>query len=396
MSNAVIVDIVRTPSGRGKPGGALSGVHPVSLLATALEALVDRNGLAPDAVDDVIGGCVSQVADQSLNVTRSALLAAGLAESVPATTIDRQCGSSQQAVHFAAQGVMAGAYDAVVACGVESMSRVPMFSSTAGGDPHAPLAERYPEGLVQQGFSAELLAARHGLDRGQLDAFAARSHRLAAETAAAGGFDRELIPVRTTSAEGESVVVTADETIRAGTTPEALAGLRPAFSDDAFAARFPEVEWSITPGNSSPLTDGASAALIMSEQRAAELGLTPRARFTSFSVVGSDPLTMLDGVVPATRQALDRAGLKIDQIDAFEVNEAFAPVPLLWQNELGADPDRVNPRGGAIALGHPLGASGVRLLATMLHQLEDTGGRYGLQTMCEGGGMANATIVERV
>jgi acetyl-CoA acyltransferase len=396
MSSAVIVDVVRTPSGRGKPGGALSAVHPVDLLATVLRAVVERNGLAPDAVDDVIGGCVSQVADQALNVTRSAVLAAGLAESVPATTIDRQCGSSQQAVHFAAQGVMAGVYDAVIACGVESMSRVPMFSNAAGGDPHAPLAARYPAGLVQQGVSAELLAARHGLDRDRLDAFAARSHRLAAETAAAGGFDRELLPVTTLDAAGERVVVTADETIRPGTTVEGLAGLRPAFADDEVAARFPEITWSVTPGNSSPLSDGASAALIMSERRAAELGLRPRARFAAFSVVGSDPLTMLDGVVPATRQALGRAGLTIDDVDAFEVNEAFAPVPLLWQDALGADPARVNPRGGAIALGHPLGASGVRLLATMLHHLEDGGGRYGLQTMCEGGGMANATIVERL
>ncbi len=394
MNNAVIVDVVRTPSGRGKAGGALAGVHPVDLLATVLRAVVERNDLDPAAIDDVIGGCVSQNGDQALNVTRSGVLAAGLAETVPATTIDRQCGSSQQAVHFAAQGVMAGVYDTVIACGVESMSRVPMFSNAVGGEPQAPLARRYPEGLVQQGISAELIAARWGLDRERLDAFAVRSHELASAAADEGAFAREIVPVEVDGMTDGPVL--ADETIRQGTTPERLAGLRPAFEDAAFAERFPEIGWAITPGNSSPLTDGASAVLIMSEQRAAQLGLTPRARFAAFSVVGSDPLTMLDGIVPATRQALSRAGLGVGDVDAFEVNEAFASVPLMWQQELDADPERLNPRGGAIALGHPLGASGGRLLATLLHHLEDTGGRYGLQTMCEGGGMANATVIERV
>jgi acetyl-CoA acetyltransferase family protein len=392
MPSAVIVDVVRTASGRGKPGGALSGVHPVRLLADTLRALLDRTGIDPAGIDDVIAGCVSQAGEQTLNIARNAVLAAGVPESVPGTTVDRQCGSSQQAVHFAAQGVMAGAYDVVVACGVESMSRVPMGYSSVDQDPNrAVLAERYPEGLVGQGVSAELIAARWKLDRDALDAYAARSHRLASETAAAGGFDHEIVPITVDGHEHRT-----DETIRASTTSEGLGGLKPSFADDALAQRFPEIEWSITPGNSSPLTDAASAALIMSEERAARLGLRPRARFHDFAVTGSDPLLMLTGVIPATQKVLERATLAIDEIDTYEVNEAFAPVPLAWAQELGADPDRLNPRGGAIALGHALGASGVRLLASMVNHLEATGGRYGLQTMCEGGGMANATIVERL
>ncbi|MFF4260218.1 thiolase family protein [Streptomyces sp. NPDC001663] len=387
MQSAVIVDVVRTPSGKGKPGGALSGTHPVELLATVLRELLHRNDLDAALVDDVIAGCVGQNGEQALNIARSAVLAAGLPESVPATTVDRQCGSSQQAAHFAAQGVLAGAYDIAIACGVESMSRVPMFSAVQGEDPYAPLASRYPDGLVQQGVSAELIAARWKFGREEMDAFAARSHRLAAATAAAGGFEAEIVPVG---------VHTADETVRPSTTPETLSGLRPVFRDDTIAGRFPEIEWRVTAGNSSPLTDGASAALIMSEARAEALGLRPRARFHSFAVTGSDPLLMLTGVIPATLRALDRVGLSIDDIDAFEVNEAFAAVPLVWQRETGADPEKVNPRGGAIALGHPLGASGTRLLTTLVHHLEATGGRYGLQTMCEGGGMANATIIERL
>ncbi|WP_306361733.1 thiolase family protein [Nocardia sp. CC227C] len=387
MTSAVIVDAVRTPSGKGKPGGGLSEIAPATLLAGVLESLVERTGIDPALIDDVIGGCVTQSGEQAGNISRIALLAAGFPESVPATTVDRQCGSSQQAAHFAAQGVLAGAYDIAVACGVESMSRVRMFSNTQGVDIYAPIAQRYPEGLVQQGISAEVIAARWKLDRAALDEFAARSHRLAAETAAAGGFDRELVPAGT---------LTADETIRATTTPEGLAGLKPAFVDDRYQARFPEIEWSITPGNSSPLTDGASATLIMSEEKADALGLTPRARFHSFAVAGDDPLLMLTAVVPATRKALAKAGLSIDDIDVYEVNEAFAPVPLVWAHELGADPAKLNPRGGAIALGHPLGASGTRILSTMLNHLEQTGGRYGLMTMCEAGGLANATIVERL
>ncbi|WP_067821211.1 thiolase family protein [Nocardia inohanensis] len=388
MTSAVIVDVVRTPSGKGKAGGGLSEVHPATLLSGVLATLVERTGIDPAIVDDVIGGCVTQSGEQAFNISRTAVLAAGFPESVPATTVDRQCGSSQQAAHFAAQGVIAGAYDVAIACGVESMSRVPMFSNAAGKDANrGPIAHRYPDGLVQQGISAEVIAARWKFDRAALDEFAARSHRLAAETAASGGFDNELVAAGT---------LTADETIRPATTVEGLAGLRPAFEDAEFKARFPEIEWSITPGNSSPLTDGASAALIMSEQKAAALGLKPRARFHSFAVTGDDPLLMLTAVVPATRKVLARAGLTIDDIDAYEVNEAFAPVPLVWAAEVGADPAKLNPRGGAIALGHPLGASGTRILATMLNHLEQTGGRYGLMTMCEAGGLANATVIERL
>ncbi|WP_433734299.1 thiolase family protein [Nocardia sp. CA-129566] len=388
MTSAVIVDVVRTPSAKGKPGGGLSDVHPATLLAGVLETLLERTGIDPALVDDVIGGCVTQSGEQAFNISRTAVLAAGFPESVPATTVDRQCGSSQQAAHFAAQGVIAGAYDIAIACGVESMSRVPMFSNAQGKDANrGPLAHRFPEGLIGQGIAAEIITQRWKLDRETLDAFAARSHRLAAETAAAGGFDNELIPAGT---------LTADETIRPATTAEGLAGLRPAFADDEFKARFPEIEWSITPGNSSPLTDGASAALIMSEDKANALGLRPRARFHSFAVTGDDPLLMLTAVIPATRKALAKAGLTIDQIDTYEVNEAFAPVPLVWQHDLDADPAKLNPRGGAIALGHPLGASGTRILSTMVNHLEQSGGRYGLMTMCEAGGLANATIIERL
>ncbi|WP_030516057.1 thiolase family protein [Nocardia sp. NRRL WC-3656] len=388
MTTAVVVDVVRTPSGKGKTGGGLSQVHPATLLAGVLSDLVARNDLDPALVDDVIAGCVTQSGEQAFNIARTAVLAAGFPEAVPATTVDRQCGSSQQAAHFAAQGVIAGAYDIAIACGVESMSRVPMFSNGQGADANrGPIAHRYPEGLVQQGISAEVIAARWKFDRAALDEFAARSHRLAAETAAAGGFDREIVAAGT---------LQADETIRPSTTVEGLAGLRPAFADDQYLARFPEIDWSITPGNSSPLTDGASAALIMSEEKAAALGLRPRARFHSFAVTGDDPLLMLTAVVPATRKALARGGLSIDDIDACEVNEAFAPVPLVWSHELNADPAKLNPRGGAIALGHPLGASGVRILATLVNHLEQSGGRYGLMTMCEAGGLANATVIERL
>jgi acetyl-CoA acyltransferase len=396
MTRAVIVDIVRTASGRGKPGGALSGVHPADLLATTIRALVERTGVDPQLVEDVMAGCVGQVGDQSLNIARTAALAAGLPEHVPGVTVDRQCGSSQQAAHFAAQGVIAGAYDVVIACGVESMSRVPMFSNVADGDPLGPLAARYPEGLPSQGYGAELMAARWGLDRTDLDEFAARSHRLAAETAAAGGFHDEIVPIKVTAQDGTVQLHTVDQTVRPSTTVEGLAGLRSSFHDDEMAAKYPEIRWHITPGNSSPLTDGASAALIMSEEKAEALGLRPRARFHTFSVTGSDPVLMLSGVIPATQKAIERSGLRLEDIDAFEVNEAFAPVPLAWAKELGVEIERVNPRGGAIALGHPLGGSGTRLMATLVNHLEATGGRYGLQTMCEGGGMANATILERL
>ena len=392
MRSAVIVDAVRTPSGRGKPGGALSGVHPADLAGIVLTALLERNGLESAQVDDVILGCVSQLGDQAMNIARQAVLSAGFDERVPATTIDRQCGSSQQAAHFAAQGVIAGAYDVVIAGGVESMSRVPLGSSTAGGSVPDGIRRRYPEGLVNQGVSAELIADRWEIMRDELDAFAAESHRRAAEAWRRGWFDRQVTPVLA----GGSDAVAFDETVREGTTVHALAGLSPAFRTDELAARFPRVEWRITAGSSSPLTDAASAVLIMAEETAAALGLTPRARFHSFAVVGDDPLLMLTGPIPATRRILDRSGLAVDDIDVFEVNEAFASVPLAWQREFDVDPEIVNPWGGAIALGHAVGASGTRLMATLVDALEQRGGRYGLQTMCEGGGLANATILERL
>ncbi|MFD6893918.1 thiolase family protein [Rhodococcus sp. NPDC060086] len=397
MTNAVIVDVVRTAVGKGKPGGALSGTHPVELLAHVLRSLVERNGIDPAQVDDVIGGCVNQASEQSLNISRTALLAAGFPESVPATTIDRQCGSSQQAAHFAAQGVIAGAYDMVIACGVESMSRIPMGTSSMGKDTHGPsIRARYPEGLVNQGISAELISAKWKFDRDALDAFSAQSHQRAAAAIAAGHFDKEIVPIEVANAAGEQVQHTVDETVRAATTPEGLSGLKPSFYTEEYAARFPEAQWVITPGNSSPLTDGASAALIMSEELANKLGLTPRARFHSFAVAGDDPVFMLTAPIPATRKILAKSGLSIDDIDAYEVNEAFAPVPLAWAHEFGADPAKLNPWGGAISLGHALGSSGTRLLSTLVNHLESTGGRYGLQTMCEGAGMANATIIERI
>ncbi|MFT4215324.1 MAG: thiolase family protein [Microbacterium sp.] len=386
---AVIVDAVRTPSGRGKTGGALSGIHPVDLAAGVLTALLERNGLDSARIDDVLLGCVSQVGEQSTNLARQAVLAAGFDQTVPAATIDRQCGSSQQAAHFAAQGVMAGQYDIVIAGGVESMSRVPLGSSASvAGSPVSPaLRARYPEGLVNQGVSAELIAQRWDLGREDLDAYAAASHERAASAAADGCFDGQLLPV------GDA---TADETVRPGTTVAQLAGLQPAFRTEPLAARFPQLQWHVTAGNSSPLTDGASAVLIMAEETAVALGLRPRARFCAFAVSGDDPLMMLTGPIPATRRILGRSGLGIDDLDAYEVNEAFASVPLAWAAELGADAAKLNPWGGAIALGHALGSSGTRLLGTLLAYLEATGGRYGLQTMCEGGGMANATIIERL
>jgi acetyl-CoA acyltransferase len=393
----VIVDAVRTASGKGKPGGALAAVHPVDLLGCVLRELVSRNDLDPAQVDDVIGGCVTQAGEQSLNITRNAVFAAGFPETVPATTVDRQCGSSQQAAAFAAQGVLAGSYDIVIAAGVESMSRAPMFSATGEADPYGrAVAHRYPDGLVTQGVSAEIIASRWKLDRQALDEFAARSHRLAAAATAAGTFAGEIVPVPVVAADGTIGTHEVDETIRVTTTVEGLATLRPVFQGDPAGERFPEINWSITPGNSSPLTDGAAAVLIMSEQMAARLSLRPRARFHSFSVTGDDPILMLTGIIPATRKALGRAGLNIDDIDAYEVNEAFAPVPLAWLNDVAADPDRLNQQGGAIALGHALGASGARLLTTLVTTLEQTGGRYGLQTLCVGGGMANATIIERL
>jgi acetyl-CoA acyltransferase len=384
MRDAVIVDAVRTPIGKGKVGGALHDTHPVELLAGVLRALVERTGVDPAAIDDVIGGAVDQVGEQAMNTTRWAMLSAGLPESVPATTVDRQCGSSQQAAHFAAQGVIAGAYDLVIACGVESMSRVPMWSNVpAGADPFGPgVAARYPDGLVPQGISAELIAAKWGISRTVMDEFAASSHQKAAAAHADGRFARELL----TDA--------VDESVRPGTTVEILAGLRPAFADSAMAARFPQISWSVTAGNSSPINDGASAVMITSIETARRLGLTPRARLHSFAVTGSDPLLMLTGVIPATEKVLRRAGLTLADIDLFEVNEAFASVVLAWQQETGASLEKVNVNGGAIALGHPLGASGTRLMGTLVNAMADRGARYGLQTMCEAGGQANATVLE--
>ncbi len=388
----VIVDAVRSPMGRGKPGGALSGVHPVDLLAAVFKGLLTRNALDPGTVDDVIIGCVSRVGEQSSTVGRMAWLAAGFPEHVPATTIDRMCGSGQQAIHFAAQGIKAGVYDIVIAGGVEQMSRVPIGSARLDRDPVGPLvSERYAPGLVHQGISAELVAARYGLSREAMDAYSAASHQRAARARAAGAFNAEIVPVAV-----ENALVTEDETIRPETTPEGLAALRPAFENPRHKERFPEISWSITAGNSSQITDGASALLLMSEAQATRLGLTPRARFVGFDVCGDDPLLMLTAPIPATRRILQKTGLTLDDIDHVEVNEAFAPVPLAWAKAVGGDGEKLNPLGGAIALGHPLGASGARLMTTMLHALGRSGGRYGLQTMCEAGGMANATIIERL
>jgi acetyl-CoA acyltransferase len=393
MRTAVVVDAVRSPMAKGRPGGALAGLHAVELLAQVLAGLVNRTGIDPGIVEDVIVGCVSQAADQAATPGRMAWLAAGFPEHVPATTIDRRCGSSQQALHFAAQGVLAGAYDVVIAAGVESMSRVPMGSARMGRDPYGPsVTERYTPGLVSQGVAAELVAARWKLDREALDAYAARSHQRAAAAAEAGHFRGEIVPI---TLPGGSVV-DADETIRPATTPERLAGLKPAFQDDEAARRFPEIGWRITAGNSSQITDGAGAVLVMSEERAARLGLEPLARFHAFAVCADDPLMMLTAPIPATAMVLERGGLDLGDLDHAEVNEAFAPVPLAWQAEYPVADEVLNPVGGAIALGHPLGASGCRLFTSMLWHLRRTGGRWGLQTMCEAGGMANATLVERL
>jgi acetyl-CoA acetyltransferase family protein len=396
MHEAVIVDAVRSPVGRGKVGGALSGLHAVDLLATSLSALLDRVDLDPSLVDDVLVGCVTQAGEQAACPGRLAWLAAGLPESVPAATIDRRCGSSQQAAHFAAQGVMSGAYDIAVAAGLESMSRVPMGSARMGQDGHGPTAEaRYAPGLVSQGVAAELMAVKWGLSRAQLDEFSARSHERAGAAADSGYFDGEIIPVRVPG-PGGGTVVTNDETIRRGTTVERLSSLPSSFRTEEMEKRFPEIGWHVTPGNSSQLSDASAAMLIMSAEKARELGLTPRARFHSFAVCGDDPVLMLAGPIRASEMVLKRGGLSIGDIDVAEVNEAFASVPLAWQAEFSFSDAKLNPWGGAIALGHPLGASGLRIMTTMLSYLEATGGRYGLQTMCEGGGQANATVIERL
>lgn len=393
MRDAVIIDVVRLASGKGKPGGALSHHHPATMLSHVLSALVDRTGIDPGRVDDVITGCVQQIGEQSLNIARAGVLGAGFPESVPATTVDRQCGSSQQAAAFAAQGIIAGAYDVAIVAGVESMTKVPVGAAPNGQDPYGPqVAARYPGGLIGQGVSAELVSHDYSLTREELDEYAARSHQLAAENTESGFFASEIVGI--TAHDGTEHVV--DETIRGTTTAEGLAKLRPSFHDEAMAARFPEAPWNITPGNSSPLTDGASAALIVEASVAESLSLTPRARFHSFAVAGDDPIRMLTAPIPASRKVIERSGLSLDDIAAYEVNEAFACVPLAWAKALGADPEKLNPRGGAIALGHALGSSGVRLMGTLVNHLESSGGRYGLQTMCEAGGLANATIIERL
>ena len=387
MTEAVIVDAVRTPGGRR--GGQLKDWHPVDLLGEVLTAIVERNDVDPELVDDVIAGCVTQTGEQSANVGRNALLAAGFPESVPGTSIDRQCGSGQQAAHFAAQGVMAGAYDIAIAAGVESMTRVPMgINMQQGpGQPFGPrMIDRYDAGLVPQGISAELIAEKWGISREELDDLAYHSHMRAARATDEGRFDNEMIPIEIENEDGTIETMTRDEGIRPTTTPEALAGLKPVF----------KVDGVVTAGNSSQITDGAAAVLIMSEDKAEELDLRPRARFHTFALAGVDPVIMLTGPIPATDKVLDKAGLDIDDIDLFEVNEAFASVTAAWLKETGADFEKLNANGGAMALGHPLGASGAKLMTTLVNELERTGGRYGLQTMCEGGGMANATIIERI
>ena len=387
MREAVIVEAVRTAVGR--KNGRLKDWHPVDLMAQVLSALVQRTGVDTHLVEDVIIGCVSQVGEQSLSVGRNAALAAGFPETVPGTTVDRQCGSSQQAIHFAAQGVISGAYDVVIAGGVESMTRVPLGSSYAQG-PGVPfgsrMLHRYNNGLVHQGISADLVAQKWELSRDELDAFSLESHRRAARATAEGRFKSQVVPVEVKNEDGTTSMFEQDEGIRTDTSLEKLASLKPAFKPDGL----------ITAGNSSQISDGAAAVLIMERAVAERLGLKPRARFVAFSLAGDNPIIMLTAPIPATFKVLERAGLALDQMDLVEINEAFASVVLAWQRSTGADMSRVNVNGGAVAIGHPLGASGARLTTVLLHELERTGGRYGLQTICEGGGMANAMIIERL
>lgn len=392
-SDALIVDAVRSPMGRGRLGGALSPLHPVDLLSQVLEALLARNpSLDPGAVEDIIVGCVTQIGEQSASPGRMAWLGAGLPEHVPSVTVDRKCGSSQQAVHFAAQGIMSGTYDIVIAAGVESMSHIPMGSNRIGQDPFGErVAARYSPGLVPQGVSADLVASRWGITREQQDRFGLESHGRAATAADTGCFDDEIVAVALPDGE-----VSRDESIRRGGTLESMAALPTPFATEDMTARFPQIEWTVTAGNASQITDGAAAVLLVSERAATQFGLAPRARVHRMAAVGDDPLLMLTGPIAATRKVLDKAALSTDDIDLFEVNEAFASVPLAWSLELGVDLDRLNPRGGAIALGHPLGATGARIITTAINTLEDTHGRYGLVSICEAGGMANATIIERL
>ncbi|MGY8843811.1 MAG: thiolase family protein [Gammaproteobacteria bacterium] len=389
MRRAVIIDVVRSPFGKGREGGLLASVHPADLYAQVLSELIHRTDVDPHLIEDVISGCVIQVGEQSGNIGRQAALAAGLPETTAAVTLDRKCGSAQQAMDFAAQGVIAGAYDAVIAGGVEMMSTVPMKANRMGKDNEGSMFHsRYPEGMIRQGISAELIAARWNLSREDLDKFSLRSHKRAASDV------RRVNDMVTI--DGPSRVDLKDESLRANTTIDKLASLAPAFIDELAYKRFPEISWSVTAGSSSPVSDGASAMLIMEEKLAVSLNLKPRAAISHFAVVGDDPIMMLTAVIPATQKLLKRAGLNLRDIDAYEVNEAFASVPLAWQKELDTDPEKLNVYGGAIALGHPVGASGGRLIANLLRVLEDSGGRYGLVTMCESGGMANATLIERL
>jgi acetyl-CoA acyltransferase len=377
VRSAVIIDAVRTPVGRRD--GALSGMHAVDLAAAPIKSLLDRTGVDPMSIDDVVLGCVTQTGEQGINVARNAVLAAGLPEEVPAVSVDRQCGSSQQAAHFVAQAVMAGQYDVAIAAGVESMSRVPMGATAKGpGTPFGPtMADRYAHQLVPQGLSAEMIADKWNLSRERLDAIAFESHQRAMRATEEGRFDSQLVPI-----EG----LARDEGIRPNTSLEKLASLKPVFKADG----------RVTAGNSSQISDGAAALLIMGEDTAEELGMTPLARFHAFSLAGVDPVMMLTGPIPATEKVLERSGLGLEEIDLFEVNEAFASVVGAWLDETGADWKKTNVNGGAIALGHPLGASGAKLMTTLVHEMQRTGARYGLQTMCEGGGMANGTILERI
>jgi acetyl-CoA acyltransferase len=384
MRETVIVEAVRTPV--GKRNGGLSGVHAADLSAVVLNELLDRTGIGPEVVDDVIWGCVSQVGDQASNIGRYAVLAAGWPESIPGTTVNRACGSSQQALDFAVQAVMSGQQDVVVAGGVEVMSRVPLGAARATGMPYGPkVLARYDNFSFNQGLSAEMIAKKWGLSRGQLDEYSVQSHERAAAAQDAGAFTDQIVPVFTDDGAQESIV-TADEGVRRGTSVEKLAALKPAFVDDGL----------IHAGNSSQISDGAAALLVTSSEMAVGLGLTPMVRYRAGAVTGADPVLMLTGPIPATEKVLSKAGIPLSEVGVFEVNEAFAPVPLAWIAETGADPRRVNPLGGAIALGHPLGASGAVLMTRMVHRMRDNGIRYGLQTMCEGGGTANATVVELV
>ena len=388
MRDAVIVDAVRTPIGRGKPGGALSGLHPVDLSAHVLRALAERTGLDPGLVDDVVWGCVSQVGEQAGSIGRYSVLAAGWPEEVPGVTVDRQCGSSQQAVHQAAAGVISGQYDIAIAGGVELMSRVPMGASRAGGaygEPFGPqVAARYNGVRFNQGIGAEMIAAEFGLSRGELDQHALDSHARAARAIDEGRFASQITPVPVRQDDGSVRVVDTDEGVRRGGTLEQLAALKTPFQADGV----------ISAGSSSQISDGAAALLLTTSEIAAAHGWAPLARFHTGVVTGVDPVTMLKGPIPATAKVLKRSGLSLDQIGAFEINEAFASVSLGWQRQTGADYALMNPNGGAIALGHPLGASGARLMTTLVHHMRDQGIAFGLQSMCEGGGMANATILE--